>query len=67
VEAPGKLPSLPPRLKSCPAVHLTLTSDFDLVSRVARCDGTAVGRLSVLIQPYNAVLLHDCFVKEKEE
>ena len=23
-------------------------------------------RLSVLIQPYNAILLHDCFVKEEE-
>jgi len=24
-------------------------------------------RLSVLIQQYNAILLHDCFVKEEEE
>jgi len=24
-------------------------------------------RLSVLIQRYNAILLHDCFVKEEEE
>ena len=24
-------------------------------------------RLSILIQRYNAILLHDCFVKEEEE
>jgi len=24
-------------------------------------------RLSVLVQRYNAILLHDCFVKEEEE
>ena len=24
-------------------------------------------RLSVVIQRYNAILLHDCFVKEEEE
>jgi len=26
-----------------------------------------IQRLSVLIQWYNAILLHDCFVKEEEE